>query len=249
MAPPPPSSNPPAPGELRIEYAFTTQLADPDKRARCLGLLSDEERARQQRFRFARDQDSYLLAHALVRRTLSELLGVPPAALAFEAGEHGRPELIAPRRAPRLRFNLSHTEGLVACAFAVEHDVGVDVEHVDRRVEIEQLARSVFSEAERAALFALPTAQAQRVRFFELWTLKEAYIKAVGIGLGLPLQAISLQLDGRPGPTIGFGPELADDPARWFLYVGPLGDGHMLAAALAAAPTATSIVERDPGAP
>ena len=62
----------------------------------------------------------------------------------------------SPHCAPRLRFNLSHTRGLVACGVALEHDVGVDVEHVDRRIEIGRLAESVFSESERAALYALP---------------------------------------------------------------------------------------------
>jgi 4'-phosphopantetheinyl transferase len=220
------------PGELRVRYAFTAELARPALRERCLALLSEAERARQARFRFARDQDSYLLAHALVRGTLAALLGEDARALQFEDGEHGRPELVTPQTTPRVRFNLSHTEGLVACAFALEHDVGVDVEHVDRRVEIAELSKSVFSPSERERLLGRADEHARRQRFFELWTLKEAYIKAVGKGLALPLRAISFELDAGELPTVAFAGDIADAAERWALHVHPIGERHMLASAL-----------------
>jgi 4'-phosphopantetheinyl transferase len=224
-------SRPLWPDELRVFYAFTKLLAEPEQARRCLALISVEESARHQRFRFQEDRDSYLLAHALARSILAGLCGADPLALRFEAGEHGRPELVSPRCEPRLRFNLSHTRGLVACAVALDHDVGVDVEHLDRRVQIDQLAPSVFSDAERAALARLSD-DARRVRFFELWTLKEAYIKAVGKGLALRLQSITLELDAGPRPQIAFAPPLDDDPRAWWFDVRQPLDGYMLAAAL-----------------
>jgi 4'-phosphopantetheinyl transferase len=223
------------PGEVRVFHAFCSTLGDADAALRCRALLSAEESAREQRFRFQDDRDSYLLAHALVRSVLAELSGEPPARLRFELGPHGRPELVPARPGPRLRFNLSHTRGLVACAVALEHDVGVDVEHVDRRVQIDQVAESVFSDAERAALARLPE-DARRARFFELWTLKEAYIKAVGKGLSLRLLSITLDLDGGPEPRIGFAPPVEDDPAAWWFALRPPAPGFMLAVAARVAP-------------
>jgi len=217
--------------EVRVFYALTEALADPDLARRCRATISAEESAREQRFRFQEDRDSYLLAHALCRSVLSQLCGAGAPALQFEAGEHGRPELTVPHCDPRLRFNISHTRGMVACAVALEHDVGVDVERLDRRVQIAELAASVFSDAERAALASLRE-DAQRARFFELWTLKEAYIKAVGKGLALRLSAITLELHPGTQPRIAFAPPVDDDPRAWWLHVRQPAPGYMLAAAL-----------------
>ncbi len=229
--------------EIRVFYASTDALADAEVARRCRAMISTEESAREQRFRFQDDRDSYLLAHALCRSVLARLCGAAPLALQFQAGEHGRPELTFPRCDPRLRFNISHTRGLVACAVALAHDVGVDVERVDRRVQIDQLAASVFSDAERAALTLLRDA-AQRTRFFELWTLKEAYIKAVGKGLALRLSAITLDLDAGAAPRIAFAPPVEDDPRAWWLRVLQPAPGYMLAAALRSPTPSQIAVER-----
>ncbi len=216
-------------GELRVFHAWSAAVADEASAERCRALLSDDERARELRFRFAEDRQSYLMAHALVRHVLSQLCGVAPDALRFANGEHGRPELASPQRAPRLRFNLSHTRGLVACGVTLERDIGVDVEHIDRRIEIDRLAESVFSERERAALYALQP-EARRERFFELWTLKESYIKAVGVGISMPLRAISIDPAAQPTPAIAFDEPLAADAGEHYLDVRRVGPSHMLAA-------------------
>jgi 4'-phosphopantetheinyl transferase len=227
------SSQPLVPGELRIYYAWTDGFARAEAVERCLTLLSDDERARHARFRFERDQHSYLAAHALTRSVLAALAGVQPRELCFEAGEYGRPELSVPQLTPALRFNLSHTAGLVACAVTLDEAVGIDVERMSRRVEIDQLARSVFSDAERAELAEL-AGEAKRLRFFQLWTLKESYIKAVGRGLSLPLRSISVRFErGRP-QQLAFGAPLVDDGTAWWLRVHPLGADHLLAVALSA---------------
>jgi len=220
-----------APDEVRIYYARTDALVQAEAVAHCLTLISDDERTRYARFHFEVDRHSYLAAHALTRSVLAALAGVQPRELHFEEGEYGRPELSAPRLAPPLRFNLSHTRGLVACAVALDQAVGVDVERISRRVEIDQLARSVFSATERAELDELDD-EAKRLRFFQLWTLKESYIKAVGRGLSLPLRSISVQFDaGRPR-RLDFAPPLVDDGATWWLSVHALGNDHLLAVAL-----------------
>lgn len=218
---------------LLVRYAFTEQLVDEPARARCRALLGPAERDRAARFMFERDRDAYLLAHALTNSTLAELTAQPPQALRFELGEHGRPELVQPGSARRLRFNLSHTEGLVACAFTLEHDVGVDVEHVDRRVGIAEVAPRVFSQVERQGLDAQASEASRCARFFELWTLKEAYIKAIGKGLAAPLAQITFELGERAAPRLSFGTGVADDAGRYRVGVQALGLRHVLAWAVA----------------
>jgi 4'-phosphopantetheinyl transferase len=217
-----------------IAYARPEAILAVHARETLLAGLSDEERERHARFRFESDRDIYLVAHALVRRMLARVTGAPPESFAFVAGEHGRPEISAPELARTVRFNLSHTHGLVACAVTRAADIGVDVEYVERKVEVMSVANHVFSPVEVAGLIALG-GEAQRERFFELWTLKEAYIKAIGKGLSAPLRAITFD-PAEPDPVpVRFGPEVADADARWCLRRFPVGDAHRLALALAAA--------------
>ncbi|HKP64078.1 MAG TPA: 4'-phosphopantetheinyl transferase superfamily protein [Polyangiales bacterium] len=220
-----------------VAYARPEIILTAFTREELLGFLGAEERVRHARFRFESDRDIYLVAHALTRRMLSRVIGVPSEALEFAAGEHGRPELVAPESARGFRFNLSHTHGLVACSVAHGADIGVDVEYAERRVDILGVARQVFSPLEVAGLAALSGAP-QRERFFELWTLKEAYIKAIGKGLSAPLRSITFD-PAQPDPVpVTFGPDVADDSNRWCLRRFRVGSEHRLALALAAARSA-----------
>jgi 4'-phosphopantetheinyl transferase len=216
-----------------IAYARPAEILAVHARERLLEDLSEDERTRHARFRFESDRDIYLVAHALVRRLLSRICGAALDSFAFTAGEHGRPEISTPAHATGVRFNLSHTHGLVACAVARGAEIGVDVEYVERKVEIMSVANHVFSEAEVAGLAALG-GEPQRERFFELWTLKEAYIKAIGKGLSAPLRAITFD-PSQPDPVpVRFGAEVADDASRWCLRRFDVGSQHRLALALAA---------------
>ncbi len=124
---------------------------------------------------------------------LSRYADVAPRDWPFRIDEHGRPELAArPAGTPDLRFNVSHTNGLVACAVTVGREVGVDVEHTGRRL-VHDVAERFFSPREVADLRACPAAD-QPVVFFDYWTLKESYIKARGLGLALPLRQFSFLL-------------------------------------------------------
>jgi 4'-phosphopantetheinyl transferase len=164
-------------------------------------LLDSEEQLRHRRFINERSRHQFLVSHALVRTTLSHFAPIQPQDWGFSTTEYGRPEVSAPTMpaAPRLRFNLSHTDGLIICAIVSEQDLGVDVEDVRRRTQFREIAHRFFSAAEVEALLSLPPAQ-QRMRFFQLWTLKEAYIKAQGIGLSLPLSQFSFHLQGEGPP-------------------------------------------------
>ncbi|MFC1706056.1 4'-phosphopantetheinyl transferase family protein [Planctomycetota bacterium] len=216
-------------GACHVYYAFPEGATD--RAAEHMRLLSASERARHGRYRFERDRQLYLVAHALTRTVLSYYRPVEAQDWRFEPGRHGKPEIVSPSLGPRLRVNLSHTGGLVACAVALDDDVGVDVEDSDRETSILSVAERVFSDTELRDLHA-QTGDGQRHRFFEYWTLKEAYIKADGRGITLPLRAITFTLrEGLP-IQVRFGAGIEDDPTDWrFAQLRPT-ERHHLALAL-----------------
>lgn len=199
--------------DVHLWYVQSDGVRDPATLERFAALMAPAERARHDRFVFEKDRHQFLVTRGTIRTLIGRYLGVDPADCAFVANAYGRPSLSWPAGAP-LAFNLSHTNGLVVCAFAREGDIGVDVEAADRAIGLE-LARRFFSREEADALEALPEAE-RPARFLDYWTLKEAYIKARGMGLSLPLDGFSIQLDSlRPG--IRFTPAIDDDPDAWQL--------------------------------
>ncbi|HEY7789507.1 MAG TPA: 4'-phosphopantetheinyl transferase superfamily protein [Vicinamibacterales bacterium] len=152
--------------------------------------LSEDERARHARFLFEPDRDQFLAAHALARGLLARALECRPIDLAFRATAHGRPELAGEAA---WRFNLSHTRGLVTCALVQRRDIGVDVECRDRAEDHVDLARRFFAPEEADAIEQAPPAE-RRALFLEYWTLKEAYLKAVGAGLAHSLRRVAFRL-------------------------------------------------------
>ena len=144
-----------------------------------LALLSAEELARYRRFVFEQDGNRFLTAHALLRKVLSRYSNTPPQQWRFERNAHGRPSLAG--RAG-LYFNLSHTQGLCACVVSAAPLCGVDVENMQRRNRLPGVAQRMFAGAEWQQLQGRDGA-AYRLRFFQYWTLREAYVKALGTGL------------------------------------------------------------------
>jgi len=215
-----------AQGEVHLWFAFpdAPQLRDPQLLQAYDALLSEPEREQQQRYLLARHRHQALVSRALVRTTLSRYAShVPPAAWRFVLGEHGRPEIAEP--ALPLRFNLSHTDGLIVVGVTWHRAIRVDVEHRERRVEGDCIAERFFARAEVAQL------NGGRAGFFELWTLKEAYIKARGAGLSLSLHRFAFDL-GPHTVDVRFDPELNDDPATWrFAQLSPTPQ-HVAAVAI-----------------
>jgi len=206
-------------------------------------LLSDEEGRRVERFVQQDDAVRFIIGRALARTMLSRYADIRPHDWLLVVDEHGRPELAErPAGAPDLRFNLTHTPGLVACAVAVGREVGVDAEHVGRRVTFD-VAERFFSAREVADLRALPDGERHEV-FFDYWTLKEAYIKARGLGLALPLRQFTfLRTPGR-APAITFAPELHDDATTWqFAQFWPTADHRMSIAVRRSGPDLPIVVE------
>lgn len=205
-------------------------------------LLDASECERAARFRFERDRKAFVAAHAVTRCMLSRCVGAngPPAdGWRFILGPHGKPEIDSACHAPPLRFNLSHTHGLVAVAITVGHEVGVDVEYLDAGRLGLDLAESIFTAMEVAHLRRLP-AEPRTDASFALWTLKEAYVKATGLGLSAPVDAVDIVLDPL---EIRFSPCIADDPSLWLFHSMRPTPHHMLALAVRHARRGTVFVD------
>ena len=231
----------PPDSEVHVWWIRPEAVQTPDLVQRFEAVLSTDERERYRRFVFPHDRHVYLAAHALVRTMLSGYTDVDPAALAFTAGPYGRPEISGLPGAPRLRFSLSHTRDLAAVAVSTSHDVGLDVEHLARPADCLALARQFFSAAEATHLASLPPEQ-RTAAFFDYWTLKEAYIKATGMGLSMPLQSFSFTL-GAP-PVVSFVEDRGERPSEWHFAHLDLGVGYAAALAVRAGAGRPSIVVR-----
>jgi 4'-phosphopantetheinyl transferase len=179
-------------GAADILVACRPTDGTPDASVReAVGLLSAAERSRFDRFSRDVDRLGYALAHALLRNTLARLIGSEPRALTFEADVYGKPRLSA---TAEVSFSLSHTNGLVACAVARGRELGIDAEAIDRQIDVQGVANRYFSDTETAYV-ARGVGEKGLERFFEVWTLKEAFLKATGRGLSQSLDSISFDLE------------------------------------------------------
>lgn len=214
-----------------VTYRFTAMLSD-DAIAEAVADLSPEERYRHDRFHFERDRRDFAVAHALLRRCLSECGDRPPNGWTFTTGKNGKP-LLAHEDALRthLTFNLSHTTGLVACAVGHNVELGVDVERVAGRSDMMALSERFFASIEASALRGLDEFE-RPARFIETWTLKEAFTKAIGEGLSCPLDTFSFIL-GDEG-SLCFECARLTRARLWSFHLFAPSSDHRLAVAIGA---------------
>ena len=225
------------PADVRVVWRATSTLTTDDL-DRALAMLSDDERERHRRFRFPEDARDYAAAHALLRASLSALAG-RPSSWRFVRDARGKPAL-AGGCGPLPSFSLTHTSGMVACAVAPPGvAVGVDVECVDRDVDPERLASRFFAPSEFAALAPLDD-RARRERFFDLWTLKEAVVKALGLAVPASLPSVAFEIVERGSEVdIRYGGPLAGG-ACWTFALHTPAAGYRLAVAAAATVAASA---------
>ena len=173
--------------------------------------LANDEKARAARFHFARDRDHFTACRGILRELLGAYLRHSPASIEFSYGEFGKPAHRAQDSHPAIRFNLSHSSGLAVLAFARSCEIGIDLEPISGEFAGEEIARRYFSAPEVAELIALP-AETRPEGFSLCWTRKEAYVKARGMGLHIPLDSFSVSLTPNQ-------PELleSEDSERWRL--------------------------------
>lgn len=169
--------------------------------------LDETERRRAARFRFERDRKRFIAAHGILRAILSRYLAIEPSRLSFSCGPWGKPALVGEGHSDDIRFSMSHSHGLALYAVAQDRDVGIDIECSGAECACEQLAESFFSSREVREIQALPERKRPEA-FFCCWTRKEAYLKARGLGLALPLDkfhvsAASTRPDGLVEVTSG----------------------------------------------
>ena len=218
--------------EAHVWLASPDEPHEPATLEQSLALLGSQERERYRRLRREQSRREFLVTHALARTALSRYAPVSPESWSFSFGEHGRPEVSGPSHGHALRFNLSHSRGLVACAVVRKLDIGVDVESAARRLRHRDLAERFFGKAEVEALRALEPEERRR-RFLELWTLKEAYLKARGSGISIPLRSFQLQVSDSEAPRIRFDPAVVcDDAASWQFALHHPSRSHTLALAI-----------------
>jgi 4'-phosphopantetheinyl transferase len=213
------------PGGVGVWLADISLLASDAIRERSLAWLTPGERARFDRYRGDADRLMFLLGRVMARRLVGRALGVPPTAWRWREGPHGRPEIDAPPT--ELHFNLSHSSGLVACAVARDREVGVDVEDADR-APIDPAIVERFCSPDEAAAIRVGD-PGWRDRFLEVWTLKEAYLKARGVGISVHLSDISFSVGDEV--QVRFQRSLADTDVRWAFRLVRATPRHLLAVA------------------
>ncbi len=196
-------------------------------------ILADDERRRAADFRRERERSRFVVGRALLRIILGRYLDVDPVELQFGYGQRGKPLLADSGTHSALRFNVSHSQGLALYAVTREHELGVDIEYARSIAKMEHIARRFFSPHENQALFALPSDQRHEA-FFNCWTRKEAYIKAIGLGLAQPLDRFDVSLaPGEPASILSIdGDQLM--AAAWSLYALTPAPGYTGALAVQA---------------
>jgi 4'-phosphopantetheinyl transferase len=190
-----------------------------------LHLLTPEEQDRANRFHFAHHRRRWIAARSTLRRLLGHYTHSDPHAIAFELNTYGKPFLASPQTTPLLQFNISHSDELALYAFAYERLLGIDIEHMRDNIEYEDLARHSFSPAEQAVLHALPPEQKKRA-FFQCWSRKEAYIKARGMGLSLPLHTFDVTLHPEEPARLLASREDPHEVERWSMVALDTGQDN-----------------------
>lgn len=200
-------------------------LASPDAIARARAMLSGAEQQRFERFHGDLDRRMFLLGRMMSRDLVGRALGVAPGGWEWREGAHGRPEIANPPTG--VHFNLAHSAGLVVCALGTGREVGVDVEDLARPPIDPRMIQRYCAPAEAADIDA--HGSNWRDRFLRYWTLKEAYLKARGLGISLPLREISFDLD--PHVRITFLGSLAAASTDWTFQLSQPTDRHLVAIA------------------
>jgi 4'-phosphopantetheinyl transferase len=190
-------------------------------------VLSDEERARSEKFAFERDRRASIASRGILRNILSKYVRIPANALNFQYNRFGKPYLVTSHGEPGLQFNVTHSGSLALYAIWQGDEVGIDVEQVRMLDDLDGMAASTFSAVESTALHSLPVEQRLEA-FYVCWTRKEAFIKALGTGLAYALSDFDVTL--KPGEPARILRIDKGSPDEWTLadlrpaagYVGAL---------------------------
>jgi 4'-phosphopantetheinyl transferase len=191
-----------------------------------LHSLAEDEQARARKFHFPIDRERFVIARGVLREILGLYLNRAAQSVSFCYGSHGKPALAEEPNGNTIRFNMSHSHGVALYAVTRGREVGIDVEFIRESLEVEQIAERFFSRREIATLRALPVSL-RKCAFFLCWTRKEAYIKAKGQGLSLPLEQFDVSLiPGEPASLLKTRAD-PDEAFRWSLQELSIGSGYV----------------------
>lgn len=218
--------------EVHLFFTDPREISNVDLLERYKLLLSDKELRQVSRFHFDQHRHQYLITRALIRSSLSNFYEIEPADWCFDINDYGKPRVASSHGFLPVRFNISHTNGVVICGLVRDHEIGVDVEDIERftRADVVSLS-SHFSSLEVSELKLLPE-EKQKERFFDYWTLKESYIKARGMGLSLPLGKFSFVFEENRLRDFIVESELDDDAPAWQFWRVAMGERYRVAVAV-----------------
>jgi 4'-phosphopantetheinyl transferase len=158
-----------------------------------VSLLSDSELKKSQKLVFDKDKKRYIVSHGILRILLGKYIGLPPGFVEYRFNRYGKPELNVDINPEKIKFNLSHSHEKILFAFSRGRELGVDIEYLDPKFPTSDISKRFFSPQEVQELINLPKEQ-QIQGFFKCWTQKEAYIKAKGMGLSIPLDSFDVSV-------------------------------------------------------
>ena len=229
-------------GTVHLWYTSTAQARISP--GQYLSILDEEERCRAARFHFDRDRELFILARASLRCLLARYTGVDPAKIRFKQNTYGK--LFIEHPVSSVRFNVAHSGDCIVHAIAQGMEVGVDIEILRNSGELASIS-SYFAAGEQACLLAAD-AQVRDIRFFTLWTCKEAYIKALGRGLSKPLDSFEICLAEGREPKISFDSEDNAHLNSWRLLLFEPRRNILGCVAVDIASTRVELLDYDSGA-
>lgn len=214
------------PGVVHVWYAMPSAIQDTDRIKQFEQMLESDELESYQRLQQNEYRHEYLVSHALLRKALSYYVDRSPASWHFSQNEAGKPAI---EGLPKIRFNLSHSNDMAVCAITVDQEVGIDVEYQANGESLIAVADQYFSN-EELALLEKTTEADKTALFFQLWTLKEAYLKARGEGQSVPLPDLSFSFSQNDG--VNFAAADSEESARWDFSLLSISEGYSAALAL-----------------
>jgi 4'-phosphopantetheinyl transferase len=226
----------PAPKDLTVAdhevHVWRAQLELPSSQVQRLrGILTDDELDRAKRFSFERDRQRFIAARGILRSILSHYITINPGDLRFYYNQYGKPFLAPDFSSYLHNFNLSHSGHMALYAITRNREIGVDVERVHSGFAYEEIAKHFFSVNEVAILGAIPI-EKRLEAFYQCWTRKEAYIKAHGKGLSLPLDSFDVSFAPWEPPMLLSTKDAHQEGSLWTLLDLKPGLGNMGALAV-----------------
>ena len=215
---------------------------EPPTQRRLSESLSHDECDRAARFYFEKHRRRFTAGRGLLRSLLGKYLDLPPDEIIFSYNEHGKPRLTPDQNQSDLRFNLSHSDELALFAFTMGRGIGVDVERIRPERSTRGIAERFFAPREVAALFALSDDQ-HTAAFFRCWTRKEAYLKAKGAGMSIPLDSFAVSLAPGAPTELLWVRDNPEEPSRWTLTTLSPDPAFAACAAIEGEPTRVRFAE------